>query len=72
MDNVNETKEIDTNEAEGGDFNEEEEGEDSASGSFLEEGEDLDSIVSVEREGVGIDCKLQEESSITNSMRPIL
>ena len=72
VDEASETEEIDANKAEGDDFDEEEEGEDSASGGFLEGGEDLDSFVSVEREEVGIDCEfipiMQEESSITDSM----
>jgi hypothetical protein len=72
---ASETEGIDADEAEGGDFNKEEEGEDSVSGGFLEGGEDLDSIVSVGREEVGVDCKLipimQEESSITDSVSPI-
>jgi hypothetical protein len=76
VDETSETEGIDTNEAEEDDFNEEEEGNDSVSGGFLEVGEDLDSIVSVGREEVSIDCKLvpimQEESSITNSVSPIL
>ena len=58
MDEASETEGIDADKEEGDDFNEEEEGEDSASGSFLEEGEDLDSVVSVGREEVGVDCKL--------------
>jgi hypothetical protein len=66
---------IDTDKAEEDDFNQEGEGKDSVSGSFLEGGEDLGSIVSVGREEVSVDCKLvpimQEESSITDSVGPI-
>jgi len=39
-------------------FDEEEEGKDSVSGGFLDGGEDFDSIVSVGREEVSIDCEL--------------
>jgi hypothetical protein len=42
---------------------------------FLEGGEDLDSVVSVGREEVSVDCELvpimREESSITDSVSPI-
>jgi hypothetical protein len=64
-----------SDEAEGDDFDEEEEAEDSASDVFLEGGEDLDSVVSVGREEVSVDCELvptmREESSITDSVSPI-
>ena len=75
VDKPSETEGVDANEAEGDDFDEEEEGEDSASGSFLDGGEDFESIVSVGREEVNIDCELipimREESSITDSVSPI-
>ena len=69
MDGASETEGIDADEAEEDDFDEEEEGEDSASGIGLEGGEDLDSIVSVEREEVGVDIPIMQEES-TDSMRP--
>ena len=75
MDEASETEGSDTNEAEGDDFDKEEEGEDSVSGDFLEVGEDLDTIVSVGREEIGIDCEvipIMQEESITDSMSPIL
>jgi len=75
VDEASETEGIDADEAEGDDFDKEEEGEDSVSGSFLEGGEDLDSVVSVGREEVSVECKLVpimwEESSITDSVSPI-
>ena len=75
VDEASETEGSDANEAEGDDFNKEEEGEDSASGDFLEVGEDLDSIVSVGREEVSVDCEvvpIMREESITDSVSPIL
>ena len=75
VDEANETEGSDADEAEGDDFDEEEEAEDSASDVFLEGGEDLDSVVSVGREEVSVDCELvpimREESSITDSVSPI-
>ena len=72
MDEASETEGIDADEAERDDFDKEEEGEDSASGGFLEGGKDLDSVVSVGREE---DCELvpimREESSITDSVSRI-
>ena len=71
MDGASETEGIDAdNEAEGDDLDEEEEGEDSASGVGLEGGEDLDSVVSAEREEVSVDIPIMREES-TDSVRPI-
>jgi len=76
VDKPSETEGVDANKAEGDDFDEEEEGEDSASGSFLDGGEDFESIVSVGREEVNIDCELipimREESSITGQRESYL
>ena len=72
VDEASETEGIDADEAERDDFDKEEEGEDSASGGFLEGGKDLDSVVSVGREE---DCELvpimREELSITDSVSRI-
>ena len=58
MDGASETEGIDADEAEGNNFDEEEEGKDSVSGIGLEGGEDLDSVVSAEREEVGVDIPI--------------
>ena len=75
MDGARETEGTDADEAEGDDFDEEEEGEDSVSGGFLEGGEDLDSVVRVGREEVSVDCELvpvmRDELLITDSVSPI-
>jgi hypothetical protein len=75
VDESSETKRINANEAEGDDFNEEQEAEDLASGGFLEGCENLDIAVSVGREEVSVDCELipimQEETSITDSVSSI-
>ena len=68
MDRARETEGTEANETEGDDF-------DSASGGFLEGGEDLDSIVRVGREKVSVDCELvpvmRDELLITDSVSPI-
>jgi len=75
VDESSETEGIDTDEAEGDDFDEEHEAEDPASGGFLEGGENPDTVVSVGREEVGVDCELvpiiQEETLITDSVSSI-
>ena len=75
MDESSETEGIDTNKAEGDNFDKEQEAKDPASGGFLEGGENLDIVVSVGREEVGVDCELvpimQEETSITESVSSI-